>query len=242
MIVFFIFAAVLIYFSCKSLRGGFDYLNYFKRELAKPISAFTPFCSIIAPCRGLDQDLRKNLAALVRQNYPIYEVIFVVDDENDEAVPVIEDLIKHKNSRTEIQDFKSEPRNSPSEIELSARLQDENSFIKFVVAGKARVSSQKVENLREAVLHVSDESKVFVFVDSDARPDENWLRNLIAPLENEQIGAATGYRWFISKKTTLRRICARSGTLQSLRLWARTRKTIFAGAVRRRSGAIGLKN
>jgi cellulose synthase/poly-beta-1,6-N-acetylglucosamine synthase-like glycosyltransferase len=47
---------------------------------------------------------------------------------------------------------------------------------------------------------VSQESEVFVFVDSDARPAENWLRDLIAPLRDEKIGAATGYRWFISKK------------------------------------------
>ena len=56
--------------------------------------------------------------------------------------------------------------------------------------------------MREAVLKVSDDSKVFVFVDSDARPGENWLRNLIAPLQAEKTGVATGYRWFISKKNT----------------------------------------
>ncbi len=39
-----------------------------------------------------------------------------------------------------------------------------------------------------------------MFVDSDARPDKNWLKNLIAPLRDEKIGCATGYRWFISGK------------------------------------------
>jgi cellulose synthase/poly-beta-1,6-N-acetylglucosamine synthase-like glycosyltransferase len=60
-------------------------------------------------------------------------------------------------------------------------------------------SGQKVENLREAVLHVSDESRVFVFADSDARPSRDWLRYLVAPLQDEGVGATTGYRWFISK-------------------------------------------
>jgi ceramide glucosyltransferase len=72
-----------------------------------------------------------------------------------------------------------------------------------VVASKANDSGQKVENLREAVLHASPESEVFVFVDSDARPSRDWLRNLVAPLKDPNIGAATGYRWFISKKATL---------------------------------------
>jgi cellulose synthase/poly-beta-1,6-N-acetylglucosamine synthase-like glycosyltransferase len=54
--------------------------------------------------------------------------------------------------------------------------------------------------LRQAVLCVSDESKILVFVDSDARPNENWLQSLIAPLESEAIGCATGYRWFVQRQ------------------------------------------
>jgi cellulose synthase/poly-beta-1,6-N-acetylglucosamine synthase-like glycosyltransferase len=36
-----------------------------------------------------------------------------------------------------------------------------------------------------------------VFVDTDARPQPNWLRSLVAPLADEGVGAASGYRWFI---------------------------------------------
>jgi ceramide glucosyltransferase len=171
--VFYFFAVALVYLSYKSFRGGINYLNYFKSEIAKPLSSFTPFVSIIAPCRGLDEDLEINLNALFQQNFLRYEVIFVVDSETDESVEIIEKV---------------------------SRKGAENAEAKLVVAGKAENESQKVHNLREAVLHVADESKVFVFVDSDARPSENWLRNLVAPLQNEKIGTATGYRWFISKK------------------------------------------
>lgn len=165
--VFYTFAALLIYFSFKSFRGGIDYLNYFRREIAKPVSELTPFVTILAPCKGLDQGLKENLEALLAQNYPAYEVVFVVDDQNDPAVPVIRGL--------------------PGEPKL-------------VVAPKSPDSSQKVENLREAVLHASDLATVFVFVDSDARPSKDWLRHLVAPLEDESIGIATGYRWFISSR------------------------------------------
>ena len=171
--IFYILAVTLIYFSFKSFRGGIDYLNYFKKELAKPQSAYTPFATIIAPCKGLDEGLSENLVALLEQDYPEYEVMFVVDDERDLAVAVIEEVSR--------KDAKA---------------------AKIVVAQKATDSSQKIENLREAVLHVSEKSKIFVFVDSDARPAKGWLRHLVAPLEDENIGAATGYRWFISKKLT----------------------------------------
>jgi cellulose synthase/poly-beta-1,6-N-acetylglucosamine synthase-like glycosyltransferase len=171
--LFYFSAAVLIFLGYKSLRGGIFYLDYFKQELSKPESNFTPFASIIVPCRGLDQDIYENLSALFRQNYPNYEVIFAVDDKLDESLKVIKEV-----SRKGAKHAKS----------------------KFVVAGKATESSQKVHNLREAVLKVSDESEIFVLVDSDARPGKDWLGNLVAPLRDEKIGCATGYRWFISRR------------------------------------------
>jgi len=168
---FYFFAAVLVFLGCQSLRGGINYLKFFRRELSKPKSDFTPFCSIIAPCRGLDADLRTNLAALFRQDFPRYEIVFAVDDESDEAVSIIKSLI---------------PEN----------------FVpaKIVVAGKAAGESQKIHNLRHAVLDVSGESEVLVFVDSDARPNETWLENLVAPLQDKNVGCATGYRWFVQKR------------------------------------------
>jgi ceramide glucosyltransferase len=91
--IFYFFAAILVFLGWQSLRGGFLYFDFFKRELAAPKSIYTPFCSIIAPCRGLDEDLRGNLAALFQQNYPRYEIVFVVDDVRDEAVSVIKSLM-----------------------------------------------------------------------------------------------------------------------------------------------------
>lgn len=184
---FYLFAAVLVFLSYKSFRGGIDYLNFFKSEISKPPSDFTPFVSIIAPCRGLDDDLEENLNALFRQNYPNYEILLVVDSETDEAVSVIEKIFHHKDTKAQ---------KKLSENSVSLCLCGE----KLVIAGNAKNESQKVHNLREAVLNVSDRSEVFVFVDSDVRPVGNWLRNLIAPLEDKKIGAATAYRWFISKK------------------------------------------
>ena len=174
---FYFFSAVLILLSVKSLLGGFEYLRFFKTELAKPRSEFTPFVTVLAPCRGLDAELDVNLQALFELDYPAYEIIFVVDDESDPAVAVIDRV------RT----------GSDSDWVLST----------IVVASKAKNSSQKAENLREAVLHASPESRAFVFVDSDARPSTAWLRALVAPLADENVGAATGYRWFIASKPTV---------------------------------------
>lgn len=167
-------AALLLYFSFRSVRGGIDYLAHFKHELAKPASGYAPFATVIAPCRGLDKGLAENLRSLLIQRYPSYEVLFVIDDPADPAAKIIEEVSREA----------AKP-------------------AKTVVAPPATTSSQKVKNLREAVRHADESSEILAFVDSDARPDRDWLRSLVAPLADETVGAATGYRWFLTSSSGL---------------------------------------
>lgn len=199
--VFYFFAAVLILLSYKSFRGGIKYLRFFRHELNKPKSEFTPFVTVIAPCRGLDPELDENLKALFEQEYPAYEIIFVVDDKDDPAATVISNLLNRIDAETLSQELLDSTENSPASLSASPRLCGENNVsAKLIIAPKAKRSAQKIENLREAVLHASANSEAFVFVDSDARPSGQWLRHLVSPLADENAGAATGYRWFISEK------------------------------------------
>lgn len=69
--------------------------------------------------------------------------------------------------------------------------------VRIIIAGPARDSGQKVHNLRVATTEVDPESEVLVFVDTDARPGKQWLKQLVAPLADEGLGASSGYRWFI---------------------------------------------
>jgi len=175
MLVFYLFAVLVVWLGVESLRGGFRYLSYIRSELQRERPAFTPFASVVAPCRGIDQGLRENLAALFRQDYPAYEIIFVTDSVDDPSLAVIE--------------------------ELRAKFIDRaNVCARVIVSGAATVRGQKVHNLRAGVEQVDPRSTVLAFVDSDARVHEGWLRALVAPLSDEVdevTGATTGYRWFI---------------------------------------------
>jgi cellulose synthase/poly-beta-1,6-N-acetylglucosamine synthase-like glycosyltransferase len=71
---------------------------------------------------------------------------------------------------------------------------------RIVISGPANGTGQKVHNLFAAVQEIDPRCEVIVFVDTDARPDKNWLRNLVAPLSDEDIGASSGYRWFIPQR------------------------------------------
>lgn len=172
MFVFYLFALLVVWLGIESLRGGFRYLGFVRRELKREQTGFTPFASVIAPCRGLDQGLRENLCALFNQNYPAYEIIFVTDSADDPSLAVIEEVRATFAGRSEVE-------------------------TRVLVAGLATESGQKVHNLRVAAAEVDGASSMLVFVDSDARVQADWLRRLVAPLEERSAGAATGYRWFI---------------------------------------------
>jgi ceramide glucosyltransferase len=172
MFAFYFFAAIVIWLGFLSLRSGLDFAAYVRRETARPLPDFAPFVSVIAPCRGLEDGLRENLSALFQQNYPRYEIVFVTDRADDSSLSVIE------NVRTL----------EPASGRVSSRV---------VIAGEAIGCGQKVHNLRVAVSNIDPETQAFVFVDTDARPQATWLRSLVAPLADEGLGAASGYRWFI---------------------------------------------
>jgi cellulose synthase/poly-beta-1,6-N-acetylglucosamine synthase-like glycosyltransferase len=126
---------------------------------------------MIAPGRGLEPGLIDNLRPLLAQDYPHYEVLFVFDALDDPAIKIVDEL--------------------RGTTAVPARI---------VIAGPATDSGQKVHNLRVAVNELNPKSEVLVFVDTDARPVNDWLRKLVAPLADETLGAATGYRWFIPER------------------------------------------
>jgi cellulose synthase/poly-beta-1,6-N-acetylglucosamine synthase-like glycosyltransferase len=185
MYLFYLMAAIVIWLGIKSLLGGIRYAAYVRREVACPLVDYTPYVSIIAPCRGRDMGLKENIESLFIQDYSQYEIIFVTGDPGDPSVAVIEEVI-HTFATSGI----------PTRI---------------LFAGKATDSGQKVHNLRLAVPAIDSQSEALVFVDADARPGKGWLRSLVAPLQDESIGATTGYRWFLSVKGGL--------TSQLLSVW-----------------------
>jgi len=64
-----------------------------------------------------------------------------------------------------------------------------------LVAGYAADRGQKVHNLAYAVQHAGELAGIYVFCDSDARFDRQWLSKLIAPLG--AMNVTTGYRWYV---------------------------------------------
>jgi ceramide glucosyltransferase len=175
LLLFYFLAAISIWLGFISLRGGVRFVRYLQAELEKEYPEFTPFVSLFVPCRGLDEGLRENIDSLFAQDYPSFEIVFVTDRRDDPALRVIDEA---RRSFTD----------------------ESGPTMQVVIAGPAARSGQKVHNLRVAVGHADPQSEVFVFVDTDARPNAHWLRSLVAPLRDQSVAAATGYRWFVPVK------------------------------------------
>ncbi|MFV2070323.1 MAG: glycosyltransferase, partial [Pirellulales bacterium] len=119
--------------------------------------------------------LEENLHRPFDQDYGDFEVHFVVEADTDPAYPVIRRVMA------------AHPR-------VESRV---------VFAGRATDSGQKVHNLPVLTDRVPPGIKYLAFVDSDARPSRRWLRALLSRLHRPEVGAATGYRWFVPRTASL---------------------------------------
>ena len=159
-----------------ALVDGVGFLRFVESALAgaaklrSPSGKFRyqPKAVVILPCCGVDERLEHTVHILGSQDYADYEVIFTFESSTDPAFAAVGRWVQHG--------FR------PNWTR--------------VVAGLTEHRSQKVHNLLAALASVSADREVIVFLDSDAVPDVYWLGHLVAPLQDSEVGAATGFRWY----------------------------------------------
>lgn len=79
-----------------------------------------------------------------------------------------------------------------------SQLTEGKSHVHIVFSNPANGCSGKVAALLTG-LEFTTNTEVLVFADSDIKPDPHWLANMVRPLQDETIGATTGYRWYFPK-------------------------------------------
>ncbi len=160
-----------------------------RRGVRQPVGGFTPPISILKPLRGSDRQMYESFRSHCLQDYPQHEIIFGVNEAGDDAVADVE------------------------------RLQREfpGHEIRLVICSEAQGANRKVGNLA----HMMREAKYdhIVINDSDIRVERDYLRRVVAPMEDARIGMVTAlYR-------------AEGGRSIASRMEAVTIATDFAGGV-----------
>src|SRR5437763_1512797 len=137
--------------------------SYFRAVRKTPLATpgFTPPVSILKPVRGLDREAYENFASFCCLDYPVYEVLFGVVDEDDPVIPVIRRL-QH--------DFP-------------------DCAIRLLVGAPSLGTSPKMTNLSGLVREPKYE--LLVINDSDVRVDPDYLRNATAPFRDPKVGVVT---------------------------------------------------
>ena len=167
--------ALLVVQSAWALVDGTRFLSFVRRRRSSPPGSFTPFAAVVIPCKGVDAGFDENLDRFLNQDYPQYQIIFVVATEEDavyqklraklEALPACGAIRKPQAS--------------------------------LVVAGVTEGRGEKVNNLLHGVGAVDPAAQVLVFADIDATPSANWLRSLVSSLANPETTVSTGFRWYL---------------------------------------------
>lgn len=162
MIFFYILAIIAIIQGAISLLDGLRAARHMRtfRPVRRSSDRVTVFC----PCKGADPEFEKNVRSILDQDYPHFEVKFIVETAEDAACRILREL----------------------------------GVAEVLIAGHASDRGQKVHNLAYAVERTGDTAGVYVFCDSDARFDRQWLSKLVAPLGSMTV--TTGYRWYVADR------------------------------------------
>ncbi len=137
-------------------------LRFFGRRDAVSLPAdFTPPISILKPIYGLDRETYENYASFCKQDYPEYEILFCVSDDEDPAIPVIEQIAR---------DFP-------------------DCHIKLLIGSEPQGVSDKVNKLCRMAREAQYE--ILAVSDSDVRLEPGYLRAIAAPFHDPTVGAVT---------------------------------------------------
>ena len=121
----------------------------------------TPPVTILKPLRGTDPEMYESFRSHCVQDYPEYEIIFGVSDANDPAIQLVERLKKEFPRRA----------------------------IQLLICSENLGGNTKVSNLVQMARAAHHE--YFIVNDSDIRVEPDYLRRIVAPLSNPQIGLVT---------------------------------------------------
>lgn len=123
-----------------------------------PTVAAWPPVTILKPVHGLEKDQRRNRRSACIQDYPDYEVVFSVQDDDDPALPLLYEIQR---------EF------GPDRVTVA-------------VENIRHGTNGKINNMIGGLQHARHD--VLVISDSDVRLEPDYLKTIVAPLADPDVG------------------------------------------------------
>ena len=165
--LFYVLVLEQIFQGLYNLWDGLNWLRLAQRRAGAHAGFYSARVAVFCPVKGAEPGLEQNISALISFDYPDYEVFIPMASADDPARKIVERVTAASKHKVHI-----------------------------VIAGRPTDCGEKVNNLTAAVAKATEGFDVYVFADSDGRPGRNWLARIVAPLEDEHLGAVTAFRWF----------------------------------------------
>jgi len=125
---------------------------------SRPNSVPWPPVTILKPVCGLEKNLSENLRSACMQDYPEYQVVFSVQIPDDPALPLLKELQR----------------------EFGAQK------VSIAADGQQTAPNGKIKNLLVGLPHARYD--VLVISDSDVLLRPDYLKTIVAPLEDPEVG------------------------------------------------------
>jgi ceramide glucosyltransferase len=132
-----------------------------ERKASKKFSIDLPPVSVLKPVHGNEARLKENIESFFRQKYPKYEILFAADEPDDPALPVVREICARY-------------RHIPSRV--------------LVTGAPPWPNAQNYCFHRMTEVAAYD---ILVTSDSDVEVGPNYLRDVVVPLLDPQVGAVT---------------------------------------------------
>ena len=151
-----------------------QWLYYARRRAVTDAGFYAPRTALLCSCKGLEPGLERNLTTLTELDHQNYEIFFVLASESDPAHAIVKRVAASSRPKAHV-----------------------------LIAGAPVDCGEKVNNLRFAIEQLPPDFEFLAFADSDGRPGKSWLKRLIAPLNDQRIGATTTMRWLVPNRSDL---------------------------------------
>jgi Glycosyltransferase like family 2 len=146
------------------------FANRLRRPKLLTLPSPDPQVTVILCLQGEDPRLSDCLHGVLTQDYPNYTLRMIAESRTDPSWDKVAALLRNQTA-------------------VDARIQ--------VLKNPLDTCSVKCSSLIQAIIDLDPDCDIVALIEPDTVPHATWLRELVAPLADDRIGATSGLPWYL---------------------------------------------